>query len=122
MARASSEQRWVAAQARAVEAGYRAYAQPDGSYRVVSDSTAGRAYRVVPDLSVSPPTFRCSVEGTGEVCPSHYEAHAHAAAVALRLEREGAIAWGAGGWQVPATASADTAPDFDAWFGTGGAA
>jgi hypothetical protein len=95
-----SARRSLAAEVRAVEEGHRAFVQPGGSIRVVSDIRLGVAYRVTfvaaPDGVV---WFACT-------CPSgrHRDDTAplvckHQALAARRLEREGLARWDAGLWR-----------------------
>jgi hypothetical protein len=105
----SPAERSLAAEVRAIEEGHRSYLQPDGSYRVVSDSRPGKWYRV--DVALRRPGsavgFSCRPEGPGSYRDDHLAAAAaglppckHAALVARRLEREGLASWAAGEWAV----------------------
>lgn len=89
----------LSAEARAVEEGHRAFVQPDGSIRVVSDTVEGKAYRV--DVGHARPgepiRFQCEAIGRWPHGTDHGRATAdqgclpckHAALAARRLEREG---------------------------------
>lgn len=102
----------LAAEARAVEAGHLARAQPDGSILVTSDTHHGKAYRVTfvdRGLGI---TFDCRPEGSAAYADDHLAASStvlglapcmHAALAARRLEREGLAELNplSGLWRVP---------------------
>ena len=98
----------VAAETRFVEEGHHALLLPDGSVKVVSDSTDGRWYEVrfhagyAGDLVV----FHCEPRGRDTYQNGHLDLTGrpgvvpckHAAGAARRLSREGLIRFEAHGW------------------------
>lgn len=120
----SPQARSLAAEVRAIEEGHRSYLQPDGWYRVASDSRPGKWYRV--DVVARPAravAFSCRPEGAGAYADDHLAAAAvgcppckHAALVARRLEREGAAAWDRGEWVGAGEPEADDEDPFAAFL------
>lgn len=112
--RLSLPERNVAAETRAVEAGHRAFVQPDGSIRVLSDTHGdlGKGYRVefVAGAYDGLVRFTCTPEGAMAYRDDHLHVETvrpgevpcmHAALAARRLEREGLIRYDKNGrWQL----------------------
>ena len=118
----SPAQRALAAEARAVEEGHRAFVQEGGWVRVASDSRPGKHYRV--DVAAGSVgaliAFSCHPEGAGAYSDDHlalsglgYPPCKHAAVAARRLEREGLAAWDAGAWLATDKAAVSEPADED---------
>ena len=96
---ATLAERNIAAEARGVEAGHRAFAQPDGSVLVKSDTYPGKRYRVTYTASHvgAGVAFTCTPEGEAAYRDDHLRTIGapgvlpcmHAGLAARRLEREG---------------------------------
>lgn len=108
----TTQERTLAAEARAIEAGHHAIL--DGNtIRVCSDSTPGLHWLVTAEavpFAGAGIVFRCTpddwtlAQGRGHTCAVSAAPGAvpcmHAALAARRLEREGLARWTAGEWQV----------------------
>lgn len=96
----------LAAEVRAVEEGHRAFVMPGGWVRVVSDTHAGKTYRVEFVAVGGLVSFSCRPEGEHAYTDDHLAASAapgvtpckHAALAARRLEREGLARLEGGHW------------------------
>lgn len=85
---------------RAVEEGHRAFVQPGGSIRVVSDSTPGLSYSVTFHTTVSTAIhFHCDCK-SGQNRGHKLVPCKHAALAGRRLEREKIAVWKDGLWWV----------------------
>lgn len=102
--------RTLAAEARAVAEGHRAYLNGDGTLRVVSDTKPGKHYTVRATCGMDEGAgaiFTCDPVGNAAYADDHLHTTSrepghtpckHAAVAARRLEREGLLRWDAGRW------------------------
>lgn len=99
-ARKSESMIGLDAEARAVEEGHRAFVQPGGSIKVVSDTQRDKSYNVTFEVEVGGFIhFYCDCRG-GECRPHLLIPCKHSALAGRRLEREGLAIWHNGQFEV----------------------